>query len=236
MATWQMRMALLAALMVTVAPAWAANPTPVPLVAQGAQPGDERVTAEQADGEAAEENPWSSVIKSPMYVPFPWDALLDGWVPWGRFAWVKNLTGLSFIGCGVMFIGLFPFSLALAVISIALAVLGLALAAYMFVTSGMNGDLGGMCRSGNDGAQSCFSLYNGVMCLSFVACWPWLGFKLAQRGVYALQTDLDPPEEKPARRKGKAPRRDVPLNPDEEAPESDGSAGVEAQSYRPQAY
>lgn len=141
---------------------------------------------------STEQNPWDAALWNPMYVPFPFDALLDGWVPWGRFAWVKNVTGGLFVGAGVVLWALFPVSVALVVVSLVLGVLGLALAAYFWFTAASHGDAVGMCNSGNDATQSCFSIYNGIMCLSFVACWPWLGFKLAQRGVYAVQADLPP--------------------------------------------
>ncbi|MBI5496871.1 MAG: hypothetical protein HY904_17790 [Deltaproteobacteria bacterium] len=174
-------------------------------------------------------NPWDAVIWGHMYVPFPWDALLDGYVPWGRYAWVKNLSGGCFICCGGWFIATAPLAIFLALLSLALAVLGAMAAVYVFFTSGFKDGCVGVFNRGTDVQQSFFSLFNAVMCFSFVACTPWLGFKMIQRGWYAIRQDIDPPmekEERPPKPSQQAEDQGMGLDqeaPPESTPEGGGS-------------
>jgi hypothetical protein len=172
-------------------------------------PAAEDLQPVRASDDGGEANPWDAVLWGPMYMPFPWSALLEGYAPWGRYAWVKNLTAGCLVFCGSCMIGIFPVTLLFAVISLALAVLALAAAAYLFLTEGFKGGCCGVAGRGADVSNDCFSVFNGIMCLSYVMCTPWLGFKLIQRGWYAIRTPIDPPlgEEPPESRNSREAER-----------------------------
>jgi len=172
-----------------------------------------------ADG-GNEDNPWSAFIWAPMYLPFPWSALLDGYVPWGRYPWVKNLTAGCLMGCGSCMIGVFPFTLVFAVISLVLAVVALGFAAYVFITEGFKGGCCGVAGRGANVADDCFSVYNGIMCLSYVMCTPWLGFKLIQRGWYAFRTPIEPTVEEGSEAPPQKAPHHAPAPEEQPAPES----------------
>jgi len=182
-----------------VTPAFASSLVHAGQVQRGSAPApleliqdDDGEEAAPADGD----NPWDNVLWAPMYVPFPWSALLDGYAPWGRASWIKNFTGVCFMLCGGCMIGVFPLTLLFAVISLVLAVLAAAMSVYVFFTSGFKGGCCGVAGRGANVTNSCFSVFNGIMCLSYCLCSPWFGFKLIQRGWYAIKQDIEPAPKK----------------------------------------
>lgn len=157
-------------------------------------------------------NPFTQAIKAPMALPWFWNASLDGWAPWGRSNGVKLTCSFLTMWCGACLVLVFPVSFAFSLLMTVMAAVVAVFAVYSFIMTGFqNGCVpkSSTVRSGTLACNSLFDVWTWAMCCSYVLCTPWFGFKLIQRGWYAVQDPVpDAPRKKKKRHKAAPPPRD----------------------------
>jgi len=198
-----MRM-LIPALILLWIPPWSASAAPLHHV--------ERTDQEDAEEPpfSEEENPWEIALRAPMALPWFWNACLDGWAPWGRSSGVKYTCSVLTMGLGGTVVLAFPLAFMFSVLMTVMAAMLVVFALYAFITTGLrNGCFPktSTVRSGTLACNSLLDVWTWAMCCSYVVCTPWLGFKLLQRGYYAIQDPIPEGAVKKKRRGGPRPKR-----------------------------
>ncbi|MEW5848454.1 MAG: hypothetical protein AB2A00_06545 [Myxococcota bacterium] len=193
-------------LTVSVAEAHAA---PVPVDAEADDDGNDLI-------ERDENNPWQQYLCGPMALPWPCEACLDGYAPWGRSNAVKYLASFLTVWLGVTLVAIFPVTFIISVVGLAMAVVVAIFAVYSCITGGMRDGCfpkRSTMRRADDACGSIYSVWTWGMCLSYALCTPWLGVKLIQRGVLSAQDPIPDEGETDERKRGAEP---LPPAPSEE--------------------